>query len=137
MAHTPRHTKKILETQRNHEQNLLSALDLQETSKVPIGSSTYALEAASNDKNVPLFQSQRALLTACARSQTPTTRTPLLNVFDRLGNPIQDGDTSDDDNTDDAGGLTGVKNNKNKNEENEIPGVDDQEEIPGVATLEE
>ena len=77
------------------------------------------------------------LLTACTRSLTPTTRTPILIFFDRLGNPIQYGDTYADDNEYDAGGLAGVE--EYGNQEQKIPGVatPDQEEILGVTTPEE
>ena len=43
-------------------------------------------------------------------------RNPAIDFFDHLGNPIEDGDTSNDDNKDDDGGLAGVENNKNKDE---------------------
>ena len=59
-----------------------------------------------------------------------------LDFFDRLVNPIQYGDTSEDDNKENAGGLAGVDNNNNEKEEEETTGVDDQEEIPGVETIE-
>ena len=64
-------------------------------------------------------------------------KNPALDFFDRLVNPIQYGDPSNNNNKDNARGLAGVENNNNKNEEEEISGMDDQEEIPGVETLEE
>ena len=49
LAHLPRHMKKPFHaTPRNLTQNLLSALDQHETSKVPIGSSTSVQDTASN-----------------------------------------------------------------------------------------
>ena len=66
---------------------------------------------------------------------------PALEFFDCLGNPIQDSDTSNDKNEDNAGGLTGVEEFDNQEipgvyNQSEIPGVEEpfQEEIPGVAT---
>ena len=62
---------------------------------------------------------------------------PDLDFFDRLGNPIPYGNNLNNNNEDYAGDLAGVQAYKNQMEI--IPRVktSDQEEIPGVATLEE
>ena len=63
---------------------------------------------------------------------------PAHDLFDRLGNPIPNGDTPDDENENNAGDLTGVE--EWDNNQYELPGVttqDHQEETPGVTTTEE
>ena len=59
-----------------------------------------------------------------------------LNFFDRLGNPIPNGDTPDDENEDNTKDLSGVE--EWDNDQHKLPGVttqDHQEETPGVTTV--
>ena len=77
-AYAKAHTKSSHETPRNPVQNPLYALDQQETSKVPTGSSTSVQDAASNDVPSFLSPSQRALPTAYTRSPMLTTKIMLL-----------------------------------------------------------
>ena len=60
-----------------------------------------------------------------------------LDLFDRLGNPIPNGDTPNDENENDAEDLIGVEEFDNQHEIRGATTPDHQEEIPGVTTTEE
>ena len=135
----PRHTKKTShENRRNNAQSPLYVSDQQENSMVPIGSSTSAQDATSNDVISPLSPSRCALLIAFTRFADADNQNPDVDFFDLLGNPIPNGDTLNNENENDAKDLTGVE--EYENNQHEIPGVttqEHQEETPGVTTTEE